>query len=299
MILAWWVSHRMSGVFTVFSVRPSPLLLLLDIQPQQKVSGRPGLVNIAGLYCIVRSGATWATAWSTRGCSTWRSTSWCSWCWGSPWRWCTPPTGWPPSTCPECWPGPCGPAWSSPRSSCQEPVVGCTLWSRHTWGRWSWTTGRCPTPGSGSAWSVSPRPRTSVSTSTRRQVRDRPHVPTWPCQHRSAGPACQARLLPRPHRRGRGGVAGGSDLSPQSLLGASPEVHLGVLSGWVQVSVSRTYLVLTSLLVLYTLLVSVAVVWNILAVENRADNIIKLLALDCSDFILWFYNKYLFISIIS
>ena len=43
---------------------------------------------------------------------------------------------------------------------------------------------------------------------------------------------------------------------------------------------------LTSLLVLYTLLVSVAVVWNILAVENRADNIIKLLALDCSDFIL-------------
>ena len=38
--------------------------------------------------------------------------------------------------------------------------------------------------------------------------------------------------------------------------------------------------------VLYTLLISVAVVWNILVVETRADNIIQLLGLNCSQFIL-------------
>merc|ERR1719510_2948466 len=39
-------------------------------------------------------------------------------------------------------------------------------------------------------------------------------------------------------------------------------------------------------LVLYTLLVSVAVVWNILAEETKVHNIIQLLDLDCSQFIL-------------
>ena len=40
------------------------------------------------------------------------------------------------------------------------------------------------------------------------------------------------------------------------------------------------------ILVLYTLLISVAILWNILADQTQAPNILHLLDLDCSQFIL-------------